>query len=64
MNDFWNQYDVDGNGFLSKEEFKVFLIDTFNEEDIMGEKSNETSQELIDAKYEKLFQEFDKNNDG
>lgn len=34
MNDFWNQYDVDKNGVLSRDEFKKFLLETFGDEDL------------------------------
>ena len=33
MNDFWDEYDTDGNGSLDKDEFKQFLQDTYMEDD-------------------------------
>lgn len=63
MNDFWDQYDADKNGVLSKEEFKVFLMDTFAD-DTQKDGDNNYSQNIIEQRYDKLFQDFDKDGNG
>ena len=51
MNEFWNEYDTDGNGILDKNEFKIFLNDTILNEELVEGKS----QEELDGEYESHF---------
>jgi hypothetical protein len=63
MSDFWDKYDQDKNGVLNKDEFRVFLIDTFADEDETDGDPTK-SQDLVMGKFDHLFQEFDRDGNG
>ena len=52
----WGQYDVDGNGFLDKDEVKRLVTDSMKE---MGH-----AVELSDDEFEATFNEYDVDNSG
>jgi Ca2+-binding EF-hand superfamily protein len=64
MNEFWEQYDTDKNGVLEKEEFRVFLDETFAADEYQVESNNNMNQVLIDSKFEDMFLQFDKDGNG
>ena len=52
----WNEYDADNNGWLDKNEMRLFVIDIlYNQK--LGKQYNEPD-------FEKVFQQFDTDGDG
>jgi len=61
MNEFWNEYDDDGNGELDKTEFKFFLKDCYQQEE---DDDEIIFAKKIDEKFDEMFDEFDKDKNG
>jgi Ca2+-binding EF-hand superfamily protein len=57
MNDFWDQYDVDKNGTLDKQEFRKFVQEVYLDEDM-------PESALDEEKFEQIFWEFDTDQNG
>ena len=56
VEEIWNKYDDDGNGYLDKEETKHFVKDTLTDmSDGVG---------FNDDDFDQCFREFDKDNSG
>lgn len=49
------KFDLDGNGVLEKNEFKVFLQTTLSQ--------HGDAKQMSNSEFESMFKEFDKNND-
>ena len=56
VNDIWDEYDKDKNGYLDKEETKAFVANTLAEM-----KDNNT---IEDNDFEETFKEFDRDGNG
>ena len=56
VNDIWQEYDKDGNGYLDKEETKAFVKNTLSE---MNDNAS-----IEDQDFEDTFKEFDKDGSG
>jgi len=56
VDDLWAKYDLDGNGYLDKNEAKKFISDTLG--------SLGASTDIEDSAYDEAFAEFDTDNSG
>ena len=56
VEDIWDQYDKDGNGYLDKNEAKLLVLDSLK---LMGE-----STQIDQKEFDEVFKMFDKDGNG
>lgn len=59
MNDFWDEYDTDGDGELDRVEFRQFLKDTYFEDENTADQNAK-----VEEKFDELFDDFDIDKNG